>query len=221
MIILLSVKRNYLNMSKIKYTFREKKLIKKIYKSPYFWSCDRNGHKNSLVIVSLNDSSGILKYSEIPNQMLIKSINYSVYNSEMNIEKLYDKYEWIKDKNYARSIYENFLLEDKKKKYAVRNDTLYYASKDYCGNITNFEFSHLCTVFLYDVITNELKYSFYENLTKEKMQELRKHYNCEIIKDLNSFQPDGFKWLTDEEAHNFMIEQIYKERVKKSNIEFG
>lgn len=199
-----------------KYTLKEKSIIKKIRKSPYFWSLDRNGNRHNLALVSLSRDPGKVFCSEILNPLLNNEAKYSVYDDVMDIEDLYNRhhpYEWIKDKDFAKSLYNGFLNKDRKLRYVLRDSVLYRATKSYDGN-SDVRFSHLCTVELYNARTGAFKYSYREGLTDYGRKTLRENpiYKDVIVKDMRYFYSDGFEFVTDEEAKTFMIEQLYKRR---------
>lgn len=199
-----------------KYTFKEKRLLKKINKSPYFWACDRSHNKNNLMKVDLQ-SNGKIFSSNISYSCISKNKKYNVWNDIIPIEDLTDIYhpvEWISDKDYADKLYRNALAKDKEVEYAIKNNILYSINKEY-GTNNPFEFDHIQKIYIYEFKTGKCKYAYIEGLTDKWKNDLKKipEYNEAKIEKIESMCYSEFEWLTKEQAHGYMIEQLYKECV--------
>lgn len=194
----------------MKYSLKERKLIKQIKKSPYFWKTDSAWKDGNLIKVELNKNlPNVLNYSELMHPLNKEITYYVVHSGRITLNDLLENHQWIGDKKYAEKIYDDALDRFNLRNYVVIDGNLYTATKNYDTD-NFFEFCHLSSVNFYNVKTKKLEYIYVNNLTQEKLKfyENNKDFNYEDIqiKNLKIYE---FKWMTKEEATQYMIEKIY------------
>lgn len=189
--------------------FAEKNLKKKIKKSPYFFVMNSYSRRPEEVyrVLDLN-KEGKLWYSTFPlNLQDVKK--YWTYSSEITLKELAEqkeKYVWAKPEEIGKILDEYSELYNgfKSLNYFIDNGELYYVYEKNFSRQYSISFDELESVKGYNLLDKTKKIFYYANLKKELLEE-----NGEK-EEVTVFPLKNVKWLTDKEANNYMLRNIFE-----------
>lgn len=195
----------------MKYTFAEKRLKKKIKRSPYFFVMNSYSRRPEEVyrVLDLN-KEGKLWYSTFPlNLQDVKK--YWVYSSEITLKELAEqkeKYVWAKPKEIGKILdkYSELYNGFKSLNYFISNGELYYVYEKNFDKEYSISFDELKMAKGYNLWDRTKQIFYYADLSSDRKRELER--NSEEKATVLPLK--NVKWLTDKEANDYMLRNIFE-----------